>query len=89
MEIYTVIQVISTLVGFYEMLIIARVILSWVPVRQGGLLYDIVAVLDSVTGPYLNLFRRIIPPMGGVDFSPVIALLALNLAERLVFNIIL
>ncbi|WP_270404941.1 YggT family protein [Candidatus Collinsella stercoripullorum] len=75
--------------GFYEMLIIARVILSWVPVRQGGLLYDIVAVLDSVTGPYLNLFRRIIPPMGGVDFSPVIALLALNLAERLVFNIIL
>ena len=70
------------------MLIIARVILSWVPVRQGGLLYDIVAVLDSVTGPYLNLFRRIIPPMGGVDFSPVIALLALNLAERLVFNII-
>lgn len=71
------------------MLIIARVILSWVPVRQGGLLYDVVAVLDSVTGPYLNLFRRIIPPMGGVDFSPVIALLALNLAERLVFNIIL
>ena len=71
------------------MLIIARVILSWVPVRQGGLLYDIVAVLDSVTGPYLNFFRRIIPPMGGVDFSPVIALLALNLAERLVFNIIL
>lgn len=71
------------------MLIIAQVILSWVPVRQGGLLYDIVAVLDSVTGPYLNLFRRIIPPMGGVDFSPVIALLALNLAERLVFNIIL
>lgn len=71
------------------MLIIARVILSWVPVRQGGLLYDIVAVLDSVTGPYLNLFRRIIPPMGGVDFSPVIALLALNLAERLVFTIIL
>lgn len=71
------------------MLIIARVILSWVPVRQGGLLYDIVAVLDGVTGPYLNLFRRITPPMGGVDFSPVIALLALNLAERLVFNIIL
>ena len=68
------------------MLIIARVILSWVPVRQGGLLYEIVAVLDSDTGPYLNLFRRIIPPMGGVDFSPVIALLALNLAERLASN---
>lgn len=52
-------------------------------------MYDLAMVLDSICGPYLNLFRRIIPPMGGIDFSPVIALIALNLAERLLFNIIL
>ena len=62
---------------------------TWFPIRQGGFLYDLVMVLDSICGPYLNLFRRIIPPMGGIDFSPVIALIALNLAERLLFNIIL
>ena len=33
--------------------------------KQGGLLQDIAAVLDSVCGPWLNLFRRFIPPMGG------------------------
>ena len=36
--------------------------------KQGGLLQDIAAVLDSVCGPWLGLFRRFIPPMGGVDF---------------------
>ena len=41
--------------------------------KQGGLLQDIAAVLDSVCGPWLNLFRRFIPPMGGIDFSPVVA----------------
>ena len=40
--------------------------------KQGGLLQDIAAVLDSVCGPWLNLFRRFIPPMGGIDFSPVV-----------------
>ena len=44
--------------------------------KQGGLLQDIAAVLDSVCGPWLNLFRRFIPPMGGVDFSPVVAIIA-------------
>ncbi len=43
--------------------------------KQGGLLQDIAAVLDSVCGPWLNLFRRFIPPMGGIDFSPVVAIM--------------
>ena len=51
--------------------------------KQGGLLQDIAAVLDSVCGPWLNLFRRFIPPMGGIDFSPVVAIIALQLVQRL------
>ena len=49
--------------------------------KQGGLLQDIAAVLDSVCGPWLNLFRRFIPPMGGIDFSPVVAIIALQLVK--------
>ena len=52
--------------------------------KQGGLLQDIAAVLDSVCGPWLNLFRRFIPPMGGIDFSPVVAIIALQLVQKLV-----
>nr|WP_239458192.1 YggT family protein [Collinsella tanakaei] len=77
------------MVGFYELLIVIYCLLTWFPMRQGGILYDFAAVLDSICGPYLNLFRRIIPPMGGIDFSPVVALLALSLGERLLINILL
>ncbi|MCF2621034.1 YggT family protein [Collinsella tanakaei] len=89
MPIYTVYQVITTLVDFYQILIVVYCLFSWFPIRQGGFAYDVAVVLDRLCGPYLNLFRRIIPPFGGIDFSPVIALIALNLAERLLFNIIL
>ena len=75
--------------NFYELLIVIYCLLSFFPMRQGGLLHDVAAVLDSIVGPYLNLFHRLIPPMAGIDFSPVIALLALSLAERLIFNILL
>ena len=57
--------------------------------KQGGLLQDIAAVLDRVCGPWRNLFRRFIPPMGGVDFSPVIAIIALQLVQRLVLQLLI
>ncbi|WP_255376257.1 YggT family protein [Collinsella sp. An2] len=78
----------STLVNFYEMLILIYIILRWFPLREGGLAYDIAVVLQSICEPFLGLFRRIIPPMGGLDFSPVIAILALNLIARFVIGII-
>ena len=80
---------VSTLLNFYEILIVVYCLFSFFPMRQGGFLQDVAMVLDSIVGPYLNLFRRIIPPMGGIDFSPVIALLALNLGFQLLVNILL
>lgn len=85
---YSVAQLVVTLVDFYEMLIIVYILLSWFPIREGSLVHDIGMVLQSLCEPYLGLFRRLIPPMGGLDFSPVIAVLALNLVSRLVIGII-
>ena len=78
----------STLVNFYEILIVVYCLFSFFPIRQGGFMYDVAMVLNSLVGPYLNLFRRIIPPMGGLDFSPVIAILALNLVAQFVISVI-
>ncbi len=86
--IYQLAQIISTLVGFYETLILVYVLMSWFPIRQGGLVYDIAMVLRSVCEPWLGIFRRFIPPFGGIDFSPVIAILALNAAARLLIGIL-
>lgn len=57
--------------------------------RSGSLMEDIGAVLESIVGPYLNIFRRFMPPMGGIDWSPVLAILVLNLLENLILRLLL
>jgi len=60
----------------FNYVITARILLSWIPQAQG------VAILQPVfqiTDPYLNLFRGIIPPVFGLDLSPLLAFFTLNL----------
>ena len=85
---YTLVQIIDSLINFYNILIIVYCLLTWIPMNPNGLLADIGAVLDGIVGPYLNFFRRIMPPMGGIDFSPVLAVLALTFIERLLVYLI-
>ena len=85
---YTLVQIVDSLINFYNILIIVYCLLAWIPMNPNGLLADIGAVLDGIVGPYLNFFRRIMPPMGGIDFSPVIAVLALTFIERLLVYLI-
>lgn len=85
---YTLVQIVDSLINFYNILIIVYCLLTWIPMNPNGLLADIGAVLDGIVGPYLNFFRRIMPPMGGIDFSPVIAVLALTLIEQLLVYLI-
>jgi uncharacterized protein YggT (Ycf19 family) len=63
-------------VNLYSLLVFGYVLMSWFPVR--GTLYDVYQVVGSVVEPYVGLFRRIIPPLGGMDFSPWAAILALR-----------
>ncbi len=70
---------ISTLLTFiqiYSTLLIIRVLLTWFP--QIDWYNQPFAALSQITDPYLNLFRNIIPPLGGIDLSPILAFLALN-----------
>ena len=89
MSTYTFVQLIATLFNFYSTLIVVYCIMSWFPMRPGGLADDIRSVLDTICGPWLNLFRRFIPPMGGVDFSPIVAILALTAVERILVSILI
>ncbi|WP_293674064.1 YggT family protein [uncultured Parolsenella sp.] len=89
MSLYPVLRAISALVNFYEWLVIIWCFMSWFPLREGSLVYDIAVVIDRIVSPYMNLFRRFIPPMGGLDFSPVIALFVLSIGERLLYYVVL
>ena len=84
MLIYQIGQVIRALLNFYEMLIVVWCILSWFPVREGSLVGDVAVVVNRLVAPYMNLFRRFVPPLGGIDFSPIIAIFALSIIENVV-----
>lgn len=75
-------NVISTVGTFYGWLIIAYVLMTWIPLK--GILLDINQVLATLVEPYLGIFRRFIPPMGGIDLSPLVAYFVL----RLLVNVI-
>lgn len=66
--------------------IFARVVLSWLRVTPRGVLFSL--IVES-TEPILSLFRRIIPPLGGiVDLSPLFAFLALDLLRSLILRLL-
>ncbi len=85
---YSLANVVSALFNLYEIIIIVWCIMSWIPRRPGSVLSDVAAVLDRLVVPYINLFRRFIPPLGGIDFSPVFAVLALSVIEMIAIRLI-
>lgn len=71
----------------YTLMLLARVLSSWFAEIQD---HPIVRFLAFYTDPYLNLFRRLIPPIGGVlDLSPIIAFIGLQILEVLIKNILI
>lgn len=75
------IQVVLETLSIFSLLLLLRVLLSWFP----NLPWEnpLLAALASITDPYLNLFRGLIPPIGGLDLSAILAFLALSLASTL------
>lgn len=75
----------STFITIYTGLLFVRILLTWFPNIS---FYDQpFATLAQLTDPYLNLFRSIIPPLGGMDFSPMLAIIVLQLLGSLVAGI--
>lgn len=70
-------NLVASVSEFYVLLIFAYVIMSWF--RPSGFLYDVYQMLSTVCEPYIGLFRRIVPILGGgIDFSPFVAILVLQ-----------
>jgi len=85
-----------TLVYVYAILIIVRIVLSWVqqmrPLPYNRFLSAGVGFVNDVTDPYLNVFRRFLPPLkigpGALDLSPTIGLLFLFVVGGIVAGLI-
>ncbi len=78
--------IIDRLFFVYTMMLFIRVLGSWVPEFQQ---YRVMQFINYYTDPYLNFFRRFIPPLGMMDFSPVFAFLSLGVINSFVNQLII
>lgn len=74
---------VNTVIQLYSFTILIYVLLSWfVRSAQSPVVGQVYEFLGTVCEPYIGLFRRIIPASGGVDFSPLVAMLVLHYLIR-------
>jgi YggT family protein len=74
--------IVTSLVSFlqiYWVLLIVRILLSWFQTAEWA--GQIISFLSPITDPYLNIFRSIIPPLGGIDISAILALVLLQFVQ--------
>ena len=77
---YKIFSVLESTLQIFSFLLLIRVLLTWFPSidwSNGAL-----SALCSLTDPYLNIFRGIIPPIGGFDISSILAFLLLNVIQQ-------
>jgi YggT family protein len=72
-------MLLSRLINLYVLVIFARSILSFFPIRFDSPLAPVVAFLHRITEPVLAPVRRALPPMGGLDLSPLVVIIGLQI----------
>jgi YggT family protein len=86
-------EYVNALFLVYIILIFIRVLLSWIPrMPYNRWLSAAVDFVHQVTDPYLNIFRRFLPPLGGggfaIDISPILAIIVLFIAQAVIVGAI-
>ncbi len=66
----------------YWALLLVRILLSWFPNIDWS--NPLFSTVSQLTDPYLNIFRSIIPPLGGLDLSAIVAIFAVQIVSSLI-----
>jgi YggT family protein len=84
----TLINFLTALVLVYTILIFLYILMSWVQLPYNVWIGRVRTFLHDTVEPYLGLFRRIIPPIGGLDLSPIVALIVLQLGYQIITSVL-
>src|SRR4051812_37254169 len=77
---------IDVFVAVYALLVFAYILTSWIKLPYS--LAPVQRFLHDVCEPYLRLFRRILPTVGPLDLSPIVAIIALYVAQQILFTLL-
>ena len=83
-----VMALVNVFVSVYSLIIFLYVLSSWIPLPYNRNLNRVRRFLSDACDPYLRLFRRVLPSLGGIDLSPIVAVLLLWLGDRLIFEVL-
>ena len=75
-------MLLARLIDLYSLVVFGAVIVSWLQLPP---YHPVVKLLNGLTEPALAPIRKVIPPMGGLDISPMVLILALQLLKGLLF----
>ena len=77
---------VSVFLDVYILLILAYVLTSWIKLPYA--LHRLQRFLDDVCEPYIRLFRRVLPSLGPLDLSPMVAVITLIVVQRMLVGLI-
>ena len=75
-------MILIQIIDLYSLIVFAAVVMSWMPLPPSN---PIAQFVHALTEPVLGPLRRALPSMGGLDFSPMVLLIGLQMLKRLLF----
>ena len=79
------IQLVNLAFNAFELLILARVLLSWINADRYS---PIVQFINRLSEPFLAPVRRVLPPMGMMDFSPIVVIIAALIIKQIILQLL-
>lgn len=70
------------LINLYELILLVRIIMTWIPHNP---YHPVAQFLYNITDPVLAPVRRLLPPIRGIDFSPIIVFIGLGFIKKILF----
>jgi len=83
---YLIVNTVVNFIQLYLVLIFVRILLCWFQTAEWA--GKVISFLAPITDPYLNIFRSVIPPLGGIDFSAILAIFVLQLIPGLLTSLV-
>lgn len=84
----SIVTFVEVFIYVYILLIFAFVLLSWIRLPYSPTLSRVQRFLYDVCDPYLRLFRRVLPPLGPLDLSPIVGIFALVIVQRVLVAVV-